>query len=334
MAQMDPLVPPALLDAPDGWQPAGPTDEVAQHAGAAHWPHERPPARWEVARVSASVYVYREVETGWAFVAKYYHAKTGEQAQVYAQQEYDLTCHARQALASGPVRAVQPLGVWRGVLLLEYVPGLTLEDTIAVRRSRPGTLLPALDLTATLLASLHASAAPAGTALGFEAAVAYAQSVVENLATHGVLQHDPIVQRGIDDALQRWAARPGMWDDTPAFTHGDATTTNFIFPTGGGVVAVDWERAKTVDPAADLGRLMAEVVHSVTRYGGTVREAQALADRLCDVYCEAAGLGDASPLRERARFYYATSTLRIARNGWLSRLERTALAARALALLT
>ena len=38
-------------------------------------------------------------------------------------------------------------------------------------------------------------------------------------------------------------------------------------------------------------------------------------------------------LRERAVFFRATSTLRIARNGWLSRLERTALVAEALALL-
>jgi hypothetical protein len=43
---------------------------------------------------------------------------------------------------------------------------------------------------------------------------------------------------------------------------------------------------------------------------------------------------DAAALRRRAVFFEADSTLRIARNGWLSRLTRTALVARALALLT
>ena len=36
----------------------------------------------------------------------------------------------------------------------------------------------------------------------------------------------------------------------------------------------------------------------------------------------------------RARFYQATSTLRIARNGWLSRLDRLALILQAFALLS
>jgi hypothetical protein len=38
-------------------------------------------------------------------------------------------------------------------------------------------------------------------------------------------------------------------------------------------------------------------------------------------------------LIERARFYQASSTLRIARNGWLSRLERSALVVEGMALL-
>jgi hypothetical protein len=41
--------------------------------------------------------------------------------------------------------------------------------------------------------------------------------------------------------------------------------------------------------------------------------------------------GDA--MIRRARFYRASSTLRIARNGWISRLDRTALVAQAMGLL-
>jgi hypothetical protein len=99
-------------------------------------------------------------------------------------------------------------------------------------------------------------------------------------------------------------------------------------------VAVDWERLKVADPAADLGRLMAEVGHSVVRHGGTAEEAEAFLQHLVQSYqlsLPPAWDRDALPLR--ARFFRASSTLRIARNGWLSRLERTALVAQAMALL-
>lgn len=43
--------------------------------------------------------------------------------------------------------------------------------------------------------------------------------------------------------------------------------------------------------------------------------------------------GGVDTLIERARFYRASGTLRIARNGWLSRLERSALVVEAMALL-
>jgi hypothetical protein len=42
---------------------------------------------------------------------------------------------------------------------------------------------------------------------------------------------------------------------------------------------------------------------------------------------------DTEAIVRRARFYQASSTLRIARNGWVPRLARTALVAQAMALL-
>ncbi|MCZ7544814.1 MAG: phosphotransferase [Anaerolineae bacterium] len=134
--------------------------------------------------------------------------------------------------------------------------------------------------------------------------------------------------------MDRWAARPEMRAFTPAFIHGDATTANFIFPWGGGVVGIDWERFKTADPAADLGRLMAEVAHSIKQHGGSVAEAVPDVQHVVDSYCRLLPPGwDADALVERARFYRAASTLRIARNGWVPRLDRTALVAQASALL-
>jgi aminoglycoside phosphotransferase (APT) family kinase protein len=157
---------------------------------------------------------------------------------------------------------------------------------------------------------------------------------VNDLERWGVLANDPVVRDGLVCSIDRWAARKGMTQFVPTLTHGDATTTNFIFPWDGGVVAVDWERLCVADPAADLGRLMAEVSHSIKQHGGSVAEAVPHIQRLVDAYSDASTNGeDAKALLGRARYYQAVSTLRIARNGWASRLDRTALVAQSLALL-
>ena len=63
-------------------------------------------------------------------------------------------------------------------------------------------------------------------------------------------------------------------------------------------------------------------------------EAEPFVDKLKDAYCRTlASDRDANALLERAQFYRATSTLRIARNGWLSRQERMTLVAEGMALL-
>lgn len=332
-----PLPPPdghALLEAPGDWLLAPPGDPAAAYVSRELWAGGPPAAGWQIARFSAAAYLYREVGTGHTFVAKFYSAKTGDAAEQFAGQEHRLTQRARSAgLDAGDLRAVEPLGVWRGVLFLEHVDGLTLEDTIAVRRSRPGSLLPALELTAKLLARLHRCAEATGFHYDFPMAVDYARRLVDNLATHGVLQDNPVVTEGLSRAVDRWAKRPEMAAYEPAFTHGDATTTNFIFPTAGGVVALDLERAKVTDPAADLGRLIAEVSHATTRFGGTEAEAEGFTRALCDAYIRESELPEPESLAGRVRFHTASSTLRIARNGWLPREERLALAAKALALL-
>ena len=120
-----------------------------------------------------------------------------------------------------------------------------------------------------------------------------------------------------------------MWDYQSTQNHWDATTSNFIFPPEGGIVATDWERSEKADFAADLGRLMAEITHSVNQHGGV------FAEHLAAVYCsELLSHWEKDSLLFRAKFYQATSTLCIARNGWLSRQDRLALVLQAFALLS
>jgi tRNA A-37 threonylcarbamoyl transferase component Bud32 len=280
--------------------------------------------------------LYREIRSGWSVCAKYYQAKAGADAEKYAQRELDYTMEARTAgLSTGPIRAIEPLVIWNGVLLLEAVAGLTLEDLIAVRRSRPGSLYAGVGQVAAFFAELHGPERQHPGLDDFPAAIRYGQKVVSNLARHGVLQEDPIVEQGLVRQLENWAADPAMNRYTPALTHGDATTTNFIFPDqAGALVAIDWERAKVTDPAADLGRMMAEITHSLTRYGGNIGEAFPLLDHFQAEYSRnITNASDPVPVLGRSIFYQAISALRIARNGWLPRLERMHLVAQAFALL-
>jgi aminoglycoside phosphotransferase (APT) family kinase protein len=268
-------------------------------------------------------------------VAKFYAVKAGSLAGKYAARELDCIRQIQATnTAKGDMRTIEPLGLWRGVLFLEYVDGLTLEDTIAVRRSQPGELSKALEHVARFLAGLHVHRLQPDAEPDFRSSVSYAHEVVDQLAKHGVLQDHPITCDGVARLIERWAANPAMEGFVPSLTHGDATTTNFVFPKRGGVVVVDWERLRVADPASDVGRLMAEITHSINQHGGNVGEAEPFVQHMVDTYRQALPADwNAEALVERTRFYRASSTLRIARNGWVSRLDRTALVAQAMALL-
>lgn len=333
-----PFNPPA--DLPEiqhgDWLPLPNKDPVIAFLVSEYQEHFDPPGSWEVARLSSAAFLYRETASGWTVIAKFYAPKKGEQAEKFAWRELDLIEQGRR---SGPiddkVRPVLPYGVRHGVLFLEYVDGLTLEDSIAVRRSRPGTLLPNLRETARFLARLHEGTANSEVEPDFDRRVIYFHKLIDNLVRYGVLKDDPVVAEGLASLVERWADDPRMVDFTSVLIHGDATTTNFIFPWEGGVVAIDWERAKFADPASDLGRLMAEVAHSIKQHGGSAVESQPFVFSLAQAYCQAlSGNWNKNALLDRARFYQALSTARIARNGWVSRLDRTALVAQAMALLS
>jgi aminoglycoside phosphotransferase (APT) family kinase protein len=334
---LPPVEPPA--DVPEiqrgNWFALPHEDPVTRHLAETLWTSSTPAESWELSRLSSAAYVYRETSTGWSVVAKFYAVKTGSSAHDYAVRERDRIREIQaKGLADEEARPVEPLGLWRGVLFLEYIPGLTLENIISVRHSQPGRLNQALRWASRFLAKLHVRTLREEEPPEFSSAVDYAHGVVRELAKYGVLHHYPIAQDGLRRLIDRWADRPQMVDFMPSLVHRDTTTTNFVFPDAGGVVVVDWERLYPGDPAFDLGRLMAEVTHSINQHGGSVAEAESYLQNLVDDYCRALPEAwDGDSLVNRARFYRASSTLRIARNGWVSRLDRTALVAQAMALL-
>lgn len=312
-------------------------DPVIDYLKSNLWNQPQLPTTWEVARFSNAVYLYRETASHWSIAAKFYGTKTGDaSATRHATREFESTEQAaRTCLADGDQkRVVRPLAVWRGVLFLEYIDGLTLEDIIAVRRHRPGTLLPSLALAAELLATLHTNSLHPNHVPQFEDPPAKAVQNIETLVKHGVLHDDPIIAEGLKYLVDHWANNASMREFIPTFVHGDATTTNFVFPWTGGVVGIDWERFKIADPAFDLGRLLAEISHSLKQHGGSVKEAVPEIDYVIAAYCDKLPANwNLETFLTRVRVFRALSTLRIARNGWVSRLDRTALVAQALALL-
>lgn len=332
------LTPPTLaiknqfldwIDVPD-------SDSVTKHIGEALWNHEVTPESWQVARLSPAVYIYHEERTGWKIIAKFYQSKTGRDAIHHAEREFQRTQFAWECMRSDQeLRSAQPLGLCDGVLFLEYVDGLTLGDKIAIRRSQPGEILRSLQTVGKLLAKLHTSGIQLEIPPDFGPAADYAYKLVDNLARHGVLQKHLNARNGLGRSIEKWIEDKLMWNFQQTLNHGDATTANFIFSLNGRVVAIDWERSDFADPAADLGRLMAEVTHSVNQYGGNYEEGFEIANVLATAYCNELQTGwDQDILLKRARFYQASSTLRIARNGWLSRQDRLDLVLQAFALLS
>jgi len=311
-------------------------DPVTDHLTTVLWDQEVAPESWLAARLSPAAYIYCEKGTGWKIVAKFHASKTGKDAIHQAEREYHLTQQAWEYLGSDQeFRPVQPLGLWDGAIFLEFVDGLTLEDKIAIRRSQPGELVRMIETVGKLLLKLHKTSIQPKSLPDFGPAADYAYKLVDNLTKHGVLHNHPNVHNGLGLLIEKWATDPLMWDYQQTQNHGDATTSNFIFPPDGGVVAIDWERSETADPAADLGRLMAEITHSVNQHGGNFSEGLVFTNELIAAYCNGLSSNwNPETLMYRARFYQATSTLRIARNGWLSHLDRLFLILQAFALLS
>lgn len=317
------------------WLSLSPDDTVVRYITENLWSDPSPPESFEVARLSRTAYIYRETTTKWSVAAKFYTVKTGSSAAKYAEREFRQIERARQAGLTGVEgRAIRPLALWRGVLFLERVHGLTLEDLIAVRRSLPGRLADGLDRAACFLTRLHGKPRTTETRPDFASAVSYTKGVVKQLAKYGVVEDQPLIREGLEHLIDVWAHRPEMNDFVPTLTHGDMTTTNFIFPEVEQVVVIDWERSEITDPASDLGRLTAEICHSINQHGGSMAEALPFVEHFIETYRQALPPDiDGNAVVARARFYRASSTLRIARNGWVPRLARTALVAQAMGLL-
>lgn len=329
-------LPGSLQDLSSGERQMIPADDpIVRYLIDQFLPGRNKDSHWEATRFSAAVYLFCECTSGWSAVVKYYRVKTGNRAVTHAAREIEKTAQARACgLQTGPLRAVQVLGAWRGVVLYEYVPGATLLELIADRQKEPEFFKSALGNVIKLLARLHTRSLSPQVQSDFQAALDKTHQYVETLSQSRVLGNQGEDFRIIRKLLINWSGCRALTLFTPALTHGDATTTNFIAPEPTHVVAIDWERLGFGDPAADVGRLSAEIGHSLRSNEADENEVDGWLDLLMDTYLEAAQpVCDQETFRLRARYYQASSTLRIARNGWLTEEVRRALLAHAMDLL-
>ena len=83
------VTPPAFFHTQiDAWFSVQNDDPIVEYMAANLWDQAKQPDSWQTARLSPSVYIYREDTTGWTIVAKFHTAKTGSDAVRHAAREF------------------------------------------------------------------------------------------------------------------------------------------------------------------------------------------------------------------------------------------------------
>ncbi|MDX9724595.1 MAG: aminoglycoside phosphotransferase family protein [Myxococcota bacterium] len=340
----------------DGGRRLPPDDDpVAQHLRAVWW-LPRSPLPWHAERLNGAAWLF-EREDGVKVVAKLFRDKSPNDVDRNAAREARILTLLAPRLSAPAARLIPSVfELWRGVLFLEFQSGDTLQRLAEAALwggqwmhsplARPST---AQDF-ARALASLHGlqeerfwrNVVPHE---GLAQATRYAEALLTQLAERGLLHQGEASDASNDEASRSATAlRLGISrhrDLAPrlCLVHGDMTTGNVLWDQGEGLSLIDWERAKWAPPELDWGRLRAELRHLVRRFVGSP---QASVSRPQQVELRAWNQGHGSdPLslflhaslaaysalgpsldQRLLDFYDATSSLRIARNGWLSREQR------------
>jgi tRNA A-37 threonylcarbamoyl transferase component Bud32 len=330
-------LPPPPADYERGWQPVPAGDAVIAYLLRQPWAGERERKGWQVRRLTGGAFLYR-APGGWQVVGKFYAAKTDRFPVEYARQELEAIRRARTALGGAGSQVVREYALWQGIIFLEHVAGPTLEAILASRQLLETVGQARLEQVARLLARLHGATVQPAAWPDLTPVRQHAHGVVADLAAT-FPQGEPRRWRCLDELIAGVAGNPLLHSFTPVFTHGDATTGNFVFDAAGELVALDWERAQVADPAADLGRLLAEVGHSLRQQQQDGEAVAALLQATQDAYAQGSvhaghdGARQWQHLQSRARFYEAISMLRIARNAWVGLPFREELVRRAETLL-
>jgi len=287
------------------------------------YPEVKRPA-FHVERLSnhGLVYRYLEAQTRRAVVGKFFNPQDRDEDKVRRMKgEYRNLIRLRYlGFNAHPHSVVNPLCREERIGLAvaeEFVGGKDLDYYLA-RAADSGTgsaLRETLVCLAAFLYRLHSRSANGATVRLEEVALEFAR-IVGKLEQQGLITaHHVLEYLRLRD---RWLERPRM--RTPAVTvHGDATPTNFLFPTRDDLVAIDLERMKEADRAVDVGMVCGEIKHAFLWRTGRLDTSEPFIHHFLERYTQDA-LDPAEAFWELTRripFYMALTELRIARNTWL-----------------
>jgi hypothetical protein len=291
------------------------------------------------------VYRYCEAETKRAVVGKFFDTHDPDEGRVTRiKSEYRKLIRLRYlGLSVRPHYVVNPLCREERIGLAvaeEFVGGRDLDHYLkgAAWDGAAAPLREVLARLADFLYRLHTRSARGPGANGHATArlddvAAHFARIVATLEGQGLLcpDHAATYLRLRD----RWLRRSRM--ETEAVTvHGDATPTNFLFPNGEDVVAIDLERMKDADPAYDVGMVCGEMKHAFLWRTGRWDLSEPFIHHFLRRYAGhfPTPQGAFWELTRRIPLYMALTELRIARNTWLDWTYRNRLVREAFECLT
>ncbi len=275
------------------------------------------------------VYLYEECRSHTRVVGKFFMSGghgTAESIRRMQQEFENLQFLRGYGLAGYPHHVVRPLGTnaWlNSILVEEYTAGIPLSAFVneAIHRGQSQPLFEKLTALGYFLATLHNRTAN-GQSVDFHQDCACLDRLVRKLQNQQVI--------GAWDAEElywlrdRWREKPRMWEDTQVLVHGDATPSNLLFGSGLSVIAIDLERMKRADRAFDLGRIAGELQHYFLQASGNKHAAEPFIGHfLWEYACHFPDRHRAfHSISGRLPFQMALTLLRIARNSWVSPLQR------------
>jgi len=279
---------------------------------------------FHVARLSGTnlVYKYAEERTGRTVIGKFYSFDRPDKAAKLEAEYANLSLARTLGFTSPPMDVVRPVGretrVGLGVLI-DYVDGRDLDHYIrrAICEGRTERLFRKLESLAVFLVELH-KRTTTDVRLDLDHPVEYFDKVVARLVEKGVV--DIARALGLLRLRDAWLEREVMVADRVVMLHGDATPTNFIFPGGRGVVAIDLERMRPGDRMYDVGMVAGELKHAFLLHTGDRYASEPYISYFLREYARRAGGGERTyrAVVRRNPFFMAMTELRIARNNWLS----------------
>jgi len=287
------------------------------------YPEIKRPA-FHVERLSTHglVYRYREAETRRAVVGKFFNPRDRDERKVRRiKSEYRNLIRLRYLGFNAPPHyVVNPLCSEERIGLAvaeEFVRGKDLDHYLS-HAANDGTgpaLKGVLGRLAGFLYRLHSRSA-GRAAVRLDEVAAYFAGVVGKLQQQGVITPYHVLEYlRLRDG---WLQRPRMLAEAVT-VHGDATPTNFLFPTPDGVAAIDLERMKEADRAFDVGMVCGEIKHAFLWRTGRLDASEPFIGHFLERYARHAPSPDGAfwEITRRVPFYMALTELRIARNTWL-----------------